>query len=116
MATTVEDKSCSRDIPTRKVVLSDPSQLPVDYSSTPGGTWFSTTPGGTRIVYDRTKLLAMRDSPLSRTPPTNLPKIPGVTSPLESGSKKRESIQEEPSVAKEVEKSAQDDNQFEMEI
>lgn len=36
----------TRDIPTRRVVLNDPSQLPHEYSQTPGGTLFSTTPGG----------------------------------------------------------------------
>ena len=34
---------------------------------------------GTRIIYDRTFLLQMRNSPMARTPPTNLPNIPGVT-------------------------------------
>lgn len=34
---------------------------------------------GTRIVYDRTFLLQMRNSPLARTPPKNLPVIPGIT-------------------------------------
>ena len=83
-----------------------------DYSSTPGGTIFGTTPGGTKIVYERAFLVChsfsnlnvkwwmafqtlypsydyhskkvptmfqvnMRNSPLSRTPPTNLPNIPG---------------------------------------
>ena len=33
-------------IPTRKVVVNDPSELPLDYGTTPGGTMFSTTPGG----------------------------------------------------------------------
>jgi len=42
---------------------------------------FSTTPGGTRIVYDRTFLLKYRSSELGKTPPTNLPEIPGVTVP-----------------------------------
>lgn len=36
----------SKAIPTRRIVLNDPSQMPSDYSSTPGGTLFSTTPGG----------------------------------------------------------------------
>ena len=36
----------SKSIPTRKVTVNDPSQLPHDYSSTPGGSIFSTTPGG----------------------------------------------------------------------
>lgn len=35
-----------RPIPIRRVALTDASQLPTDYSTTPGGTLFSTTPGG----------------------------------------------------------------------
>ncbi|XP_077999523.1 eukaryotic translation initiation factor 4E-binding protein 1-like [Glandiceps talaboti] len=77
----------SRQIPTRKVILNDPSQMPNDYSSTPGGTIFSTTPGGTRIIYERKFLMQMRNSPLARTPPKNLPVIPGVTSPIENTKK-----------------------------
>uniref|UniRef100_A0ABK0LLQ7 Eukaryotic translation initiation factor 4E binding protein 1 n=1 Tax=Rattus norvegicus TaxID=10116 RepID=A0ABK0LLQ7_RAT len=39
----------SRAIPTRRVALGDGVQLPPgDYSTTPGGTLFSTTPGGRR--------------------------------------------------------------------
>lgn len=38
---------------------------------------YSTT--GTRIIYDRSTLLLLADSPLSRTPPTSLTHIPGVT-------------------------------------
>uniref|UniRef100_G3MLT7 Eukaryotic translation initiation factor 4E-binding protein 1 n=1 Tax=Amblyomma maculatum TaxID=34609 RepID=G3MLT7_AMBMU len=71
--------SSSRSIPTRRVVINDASQLPHDYSSTPGGTIFSTTPGGSRIIYDRSFLMQMRHSPVARTPPKNLPVIPGVT-------------------------------------
>lgn len=43
--------SKNREIPGRRVVISDPSQLPADYSSTPGGTIFSTTPGGKLISW-----------------------------------------------------------------
>ncbi|XP_028922710.1 LOW QUALITY PROTEIN: eukaryotic translation initiation factor 4E-binding protein 1 [Ornithorhynchus anatinus] len=73
----------SRAIPaTRRVVLSDGAQLPPgDYSTTPGGTLFSTTPGGTRIIYDRKFLMECRNSPVAKTPPRDLPRIPGVTSP-----------------------------------
>lgn len=70
-----------RDIPSKRILINDASQLPIDYSSTPGGTIFSTTPGGTRIIYDRQFLMQMRNSPVARTPPKNLPRIPGVTSP-----------------------------------
>ncbi|CAB3364751.1 eukaryotic translation initiation factor 4E-binding protein 1 [Cloeon dipterum] len=69
----------SQSIPSRHVVINDATQLPMDYSTTPGGTLYSTTPGGTRIVYDRSFLLQMRNSPLARTPPKNLPSIPGIT-------------------------------------
>ncbi|KAM9847446.1 eukaryotic translation initiation factor 4E-binding protein 2 isoform 2-T2 [Aulostomus maculatus] len=70
----------SRAIPTRTVLINDTTQLPHDYCTTPGGTLFSTTPGGTRIIYDRKFLLDMRNSPIAQTPPAHLPVIPGVTS------------------------------------
>eukprot|EP00118_Oscarella_pearsei_P025011 m.307315 g.307315 ORF g.307315 m.307315 type:complete len:119 (+) comp42137_c0_seq1:74-430(+) len=76
------EASASREIPSRRVEIHDPSQLPtIGLSTTPGGTMFSTTPGGTRIVYDRKFIMQLRNSPLSKTPPSNMPVIPGVTSP-----------------------------------
>lgn len=36
----------SADIPVRRVIVNDPNQMPLDYGTTPGGTIFSTTPGG----------------------------------------------------------------------
>lgn len=63
----------------RRVTINSPSDLPNDYCTTPGGTLFSTTPGGTRIIYERNFLLQIRNSPLAKTPPKNLPVIPGVT-------------------------------------
>ena len=66
-----------QDIPTRRVVINNEEDMPSDYSTTPGGTIFGTTPGGTKIVYERAFLINMRNSPLARTPPKNLPSIPG---------------------------------------
>ncbi|XP_064387944.1 eukaryotic translation initiation factor 4E-binding protein 1-like [Halichondria panicea] len=70
--------SDSLSIPDRRVVIKDPTEMPLDYSTTPGGTMFSTTPGGTRIIYDRKFLLLMRNSPLARTPPPKLASIPDI--------------------------------------
>lgn len=36
----------SQNIPSKRIVIHDPNQMPADYSSTPGGTLYSTTPGG----------------------------------------------------------------------
>eukprot|EP01116_Phalansterium_solitarium_P010665 TRINITY_DN2572_c0_g1_i1.p1 TRINITY_DN2572_c0_g1~~TRINITY_DN2572_c0_g1_i1.p1 ORF type:complete len:123 (+),score=9.43 TRINITY_DN2572_c0_g1_i1:65-433(+) len=54
-----------------------------DLSTSYGGTIYATTPGGTKIAYDRTALMYIRNSPLSKTP-TTLPVIPGVTAPDEA--------------------------------
>ncbi|CAH2240026.1 eukaryotic translation initiation factor 4E-binding protein [Pararge aegeria] len=59
----------SQAIPPRRVLITDPAQMPDVYSSTPGGTIYSTTPGGTRIVYERSFLMSLRQSPISKTPP-----------------------------------------------
>uniref|UniRef100_A0A336KV21 CSON003652 protein n=1 Tax=Culicoides sonorensis TaxID=179676 RepID=A0A336KV21_CULSO len=74
-ASPIARQACShaQAIPSRKVLITDPSQMPEVYSSTPGGTLFSTTPGGTRIVYERAFLMNLKNSPLSRTPPNNVP-------------------------------------------
>lgn len=74
-----------------------------DLSTTPGGTIYGTTPGGkfnfhlsndhflqlkqknnqntkgTKIQYSKEALLFLRNSPLSKTPPCNMPFIPGIT-------------------------------------
>jgi len=65
-------------IPKRVKYLSE-SELPSDYSSTPGGTLYGTTPGGTRIIYEIEHMKKLKNSPFSQTPPRNLPFIPGVT-------------------------------------
>eukprot|EP01137_Pigoraptor_chileana_P014359 Opistho-2@68881 len=53
--------------------------LPGLLSQTPGGSIYGTTPGGTKIYYDRNTLLKMRDSPLAKAVPVRMPSIPGVT-------------------------------------
>jgi len=69
----------SQLIPSRRVVITNDSSLPADYSSTPGGTLFSTTPGGTRIVYERQFLMQLRNSPMAKTPPKNIQYFPGIS-------------------------------------
>ncbi|XP_078043519.1 eukaryotic translation initiation factor 4E binding protein thor [Augochlora pura] len=103
----------SQSIPLKKILFSDPSQLPADYSSTPGGTLFSTTPGGTRIVYERDFLMNLQNSPISRTPPQNISSIPAEllkTSSLNSTTPaKTQTIRDTPA----IEESAE---QFEMDM
>ena len=41
------------DIPSRTVVVKDASELPNSYQMTPGGTMYSTTPGGTVDLWRR---------------------------------------------------------------
>lgn len=47
-ASPIARQACShaQAIPSKRVLLTDASQLPDSYSTTPGGTLFSTTPGG----------------------------------------------------------------------
>lgn len=99
-------------IPSRRMLINDPSQLPIDYSSTPGGTLYSTTPGGTRIVYERAFLMQLRHSPIARTPPKNIPSslTKGLDVPKEN------CINIIPSVIKKVEENDEGPDQFQMEI
>ncbi|XP_061589425.1 eukaryotic translation initiation factor 4E-binding protein 1-like [Cololabis saira] len=111
----------SREIPpVRRIPIHDAAHLPQEYSTTPGGTLFSITPGGTRIIYDRKFLLQCRTSPLACTPP-KLPDIPGVTRPLSSDSPNHTNPPEQtPSDNNEsdvqTEENAGDESQFEMDI
>lgn len=43
--------SQTQTIPIRRVLLTDDSQLPSHYSSTPGGTLYSTTPNGESFLF-----------------------------------------------------------------
>ncbi|CDH49107.1 predicted protein [Lichtheimia corymbifera JMRC:FSU:9682] len=53
--------------------------LPAEYSTTPHGTIYGSTPGGTRVIYDRDTLLALSNSDLSKTPPAKMMFVAGVT-------------------------------------
>lgn len=100
------------EIPNRRLAdISNP--IPSDYSTTPGGSIFSTTPGGTRIFYDRKFLLQCRNSPLAKSPPVNLPNIPGVTSPgnIDAPKENGDVGQKKPAKAP-----AEENPQFEMDI
>ncbi|XP_010897177.1 eukaryotic translation initiation factor 4E-binding protein 1 isoform X1 [Esox lucius] len=46
MSTGCQKTTVSKAIPTRRVTINDAAHMPHDYSTTPGGTLFSTTPGG----------------------------------------------------------------------
>jgi len=98
----------------RRVTINSPEEMPSDYGTTPGGTIFSTTPGGTRIIYERKFLMQCRASPLSKTPPANLPNIPGITTKDTDAAPPRENgtIPEEP----EKTDVDVDDDQFEMDL
>ncbi|KAK7797973.1 hypothetical protein U0070_022331 [Myodes glareolus] len=86
-------------------------RLSDSYSTTPGGTLCATTPGGTRIIYDRKFLLECKNSPIARTPPYCLPQIPGVTIPPVPPSS-LELLKEQ----KQTEEETTDDEQFEMDM
>jgi len=109
-------------IPTRRVVIDSESEMPSDYGTTPGGTIFGTTPGGTRIIYERAFLMKMRNSPLAKTPPANLPVIPGVTCPKDSNARKSPEKEHNgndmPQKLQTVTESAkeEEDEQFDMDI
>ncbi|KAL2094878.1 hypothetical protein ACEWY4_009597 [Coilia grayii] len=97
-------------IPSRVAPPENWTQSPDSLGQTPGGTLFSTTPGGTRIIYDRKFLLGCRNSPLARTPPPCLPQIPGVTIPTQHPMGKLEELDES---GKDF---PADDSQFVMDI
>ncbi|XP_034398517.1 eukaryotic translation initiation factor 4E-binding protein 1-like [Cyclopterus lumpus] len=112
-------KTTAKAIPsTRRVTINDAAHMPLDYSTTPGGTLFSTTPGGTRIIYDRKFLLGCRSSPVAKTPPRGLPKIPGVTSPPSKDTDEKAPNRELPNsnITAPDSSTTGDDSQFEMDI
>lgn len=121
MSTGCQQTSATKAIPTtRRVAINDAEHMPHDYCTTPGGTLFSTTPGGTRIIYDRKFLLECRSSPVTKTPPRGLPDIPGVTSPTSKDLINEKAHMGEPLnnniITAPDNKSTGDDAQFEMDI
>ncbi|XP_061192012.1 eukaryotic translation initiation factor 4E-binding protein 1-like [Saccostrea echinata] len=104
-----------REIP-KRAVLNDLSQLPHDYSTTPGGSIFSTTPGGTKIFYDRSFLLKCRNSPLTKSPPPNMAKIPGVTAPASENIPKENGTDVVHDENQKKKEGHEDQPQFEMDI
>jgi len=113
MARTV---TAGQDIP-RRVVITSEEDMPSDYSTTPGGTIFGTTPGGTRIVYERAFLMNMRNSPLAKTPPNNMPNIPGVTSGMHKADTAKKDVENnKTSDKKDEQNNKEDDDQFSMDI
>jgi hypothetical protein len=75
--------SNSKGISIRRVSITRQEDMPTfGIAQSVGGTMYGTTPGGTRIIYDRLFLLKQKESPAARTPPS-LPQIPGVTRDLE---------------------------------
>ncbi|XP_056139883.1 eukaryotic translation initiation factor 4E-binding protein 1 [Lampris incognitus] len=114
-------RTTAKAIPsTRRVTINNAEQMPHDYCTTPGGTLFSTTPGGTRIIYDRKFLLECRSSPVAKTPPPGLPAIPGVTSPpskdISEKAHNGEPLSNNNIITSPDNKSTGDDAQFEMDI
>lgn len=44
--------SSTEGIPIRRQIIHDPKDMPLHYGETPGGSIFSTTPGGINISFD----------------------------------------------------------------
>ncbi|CAG9857016.1 unnamed protein product [Phyllotreta striolata] len=110
----------TKAIPIKRVVIDDASDLPSNYSSTPGGTLFSTTPGGSKIVYEKSVLMNLRNSPISKTPPAF--EIPACISG--SPNKKNSQLPNRPNglsnglrrASKTAETSPNAEDQFEMDL
>jgi hypothetical protein len=45
--------SSTEGIPIRRLVVHDPKDMPLHYGETPGGSIFSTTPGGKMVFFDK---------------------------------------------------------------
>ncbi|KAJ8777776.1 hypothetical protein J1605_014205 [Eschrichtius robustus] len=69
----------------------------------------------TRIIYDRKFLMECRNSPVTKTPPRDLPTIPGVTSPV-GGEPPPEAGQDHLSSSPEDKPAGGEESQFEMDI
>ncbi|OBS68764.1 hypothetical protein A6R68_02701, partial [Neotoma lepida] len=72
-------------------------------------------PTGTRIIYDRKFLMECRNSPVAKTPPKDLPTIPGVTSPT-SDEPPLQASQSHLHSSPEDKRAGGEESQFEMDI
>lgn len=70
---------------------------------------------GTRIIYDRKFLMECRNSPVAKTPPKDLPTIPGVTSPT-SDEPPMQASQSHLHSSPEDKRAGGEESQFEMDI
>ncbi|EFC42472.1 predicted protein [Naegleria gruberi] len=101
-------KSATITIDNKNVLISD-------LSETPGGTIYGTTPGGTRRIYTRNALLLYRNSPMAKSPPINLPTIPGITTDEDQSSlytKKKKEVEQKEESDEEI--LSDDEDQFQM--
>jgi len=89
---------------------------PRDLSTTPGGSIYATTPGGTRILYDRNALLNLRNSPMAKTP-TKMPVIPvvGQEQKHTQNEPTKKSAPSKNQSSKSTNKNHEDDELFQME-
>ncbi|KAL9658558.1 hypothetical protein ABK040_006097 [Willaertia magna] len=115
-----DSKSSASFIPINRsatIKVEDRDILLSDISQTPGGTLYGTTPGGTRRVYSRNALLYYRHSPMAKSPPMNLPSIPGITTEQDQSSvyEKRKEEEEDEELVDKDDDEEEDDTQFQME-
>ncbi|CAH8863993.1 unnamed protein product [Trichobilharzia szidati] len=116
------DQKSTEPIPVRKVTVKDISQIPPNHGTTPGGTLFSTTPGGTRIVYERDFILNCRNSPVARSPMRDLILLPEIDPSSVNNGKEthlpsnHETKNSPPAKSKETAHNKGDDSPFEMDV
>ncbi|GAB1293068.1 Eukaryotic translation initiation factor 4E-binding protein 1 [Apodemus speciosus] len=94
---------------------SAPPREEVGHITGPTSSLITPSPPGTRIIYDRKFLMECRNSPVAKTPPKDLPTIPGVTSPS-SDEPPMQSSQSHLHSSPEDKRAGGEESQFEMDI